>query len=305
MKKLFLVIYLSGLILIAESKPNFVYFLADDQRFDFSACSGHPVLKTPSIDKLAEQGTMFTNTTVTTSTCWISRASILTGMRIEGHRYNYKGRGKLAAKWADLSFSTKLRKSGYKFIYIGKNHISYNKGDTDKMYDEYIPVGRRPYFKKQKDGSKKHTTDIIGDTALTFLAEKHKKPFCLYLNFNAAHAEDGDKKFHYPYPVRFEALYKGQKMPLPKLYDQKYYDLNPSFLKKSMHHDRYKWRWDTAEKYQHNMRNYLRMISGIDSIVSQVKEALKKRYMHSEGDIKKRFFNSLTRTINRAKSIIK
>ena len=35
----------------------------------------------------------------------------------------------------------------------------------------------------------------------------------------------------------------------------------------------------------------------------QVKKALKKRYMHSEGDLKKRFFNGLTRTINRAKSL--
>ena len=37
----------------------------------------------------------------------------------------------------------------------------------------------------------------------------------------------------------------------------------------------------------------------------EVKKALKKQYMHSEGDIKKRFFNGLTRTINRAKSITK
>ena len=91
------------------AKPmNIVFLLADDQRFDFLGCTGHPILKTPHIDKLADEGTIFNNMTVTTSTCWISRASILTGMRIEGHRYAYKGRGPLASKWADLSFSTRL-----------------------------------------------------------------------------------------------------------------------------------------------------------------------------------------------------
>ena len=257
-----------------ENRPNFVFFLADDQRFDFLGVTGHPILQTPAIDKLANEGTLFSNMTVTTSTCWISRASILTGMRHEGHQYNYQKRGRLDSGWAQLSFSTQLREAGYTFSYIGKNHISYNKMDARIMYGNYTPIKRNPYFKEQKDGSLKHTIDIVGDEAVAFLNRDHEKPFCLYLNFNAAHAEDSDKEIHYPYPVRFESLYAGMSMPVPRLQGEKYSEYHPGFLRNSMHLERFKWRWDTPEKYQHNMRNYLRMISGIDSVVNRVRKEL-------------------------------
>jgi len=257
-----------------DSRPNIVFFLADDQRVDFLSVTGHPVVRTPAIDQLAQEGTLFRNMTVTTSTCWVSRASILTGMRHEGHQYTYEERGTLESGWAQLSFSTRLRRAGYEFSYVGKNHIKYNQGDTEVMFDHYTPVFRNPYFKKQPDGTLKHTTDIIGDEAVAFLNQEHEKPFCLYLNFNAAHAEDNDKENHYPYPARFESLYKDSPMPLPKFQGEPYKKYHPEFLRDSMHGDRFLWRWDTPEKYQHNMRNYLRMISGIDSVVNRVRKEL-------------------------------
>ena len=66
-------------------------------------------------------------------------------------------------------------------------------------------------------------------------------------------------------------------MPLPNLHDKKYNTAAPDFLRNSMHADRFKWRWDTPEKYQHNMRNYLRMISGIDGVVGRVISKLKNK----------------------------
>ena len=72
----------SGLTAIADDRMNIVFFLSDDQRFDAMGCAGHPVIKTPTIDKLAQQGVLFKNAFVTTSICAASRASIFTGLVI-------------------------------------------------------------------------------------------------------------------------------------------------------------------------------------------------------------------------------
>ncbi|WP_341837127.1 sulfatase-like hydrolase/transferase [Chitinophaga pollutisoli] len=60
-------------------KPNIVIFIADDVSYNDLGCMGHPIIKTPEIDKLAKNGLRFSNAYLTTSSCSPSRASILTG----------------------------------------------------------------------------------------------------------------------------------------------------------------------------------------------------------------------------------
>ena len=55
-----------------ESRPNILFFFADDQRNDTLGCAGHPIVETPTIDRLATNGVRFTNMFVTRSTCWAS-----------------------------------------------------------------------------------------------------------------------------------------------------------------------------------------------------------------------------------------
>src|SRR4051794_9543343 len=50
-------------------RPNLLFILTDDQRFDLMGCAGHPILKTPNMDRLARQGTRFRNMFVTTPIC--------------------------------------------------------------------------------------------------------------------------------------------------------------------------------------------------------------------------------------------
>ncbi|MCK4684891.1 MAG: sulfatase-like hydrolase/transferase, partial [Pirellulales bacterium] len=47
---------LNHLDVFASSPPNILFILVDDQRHDSLGCAGHPILKTPTIDRLAEQG---------------------------------------------------------------------------------------------------------------------------------------------------------------------------------------------------------------------------------------------------------
>lgn len=66
-------------------RPNVVLIVADDMRWDAMGCAGNPLLKTPSLDRLAGEGTRFSNAFVTTPVCATSRASILTGQYARRH----------------------------------------------------------------------------------------------------------------------------------------------------------------------------------------------------------------------------
>jgi len=261
----------------AEDRPNIIFFLTDDQRNDFLGCTGHPLVKTPNIDGLARQGVLFENAFVTTSICAASRASLLTGLYERTHRYTFKT-PPLARIHTGVSYPALLKKDGYRTGFIGKFGVGVRKGAREKMFDVFMPLGRNPYFHKQADGSLRHETEIAADKAIGFLREAKQTavPFCLSVSFNASHAEDGDKKNHFPYPKAAAGLYQGVKMPPPRIADPAVYEAHPEFLKKSINRQRYFWRWDTEEKYQHNMRNYLRMISGIDGAIGRVIEELKQ-----------------------------
>ncbi|MCF6333116.1 MAG: sulfatase-like hydrolase/transferase [Draconibacterium sp.] len=68
-----------------QTKPNIIFFLADDMRSGVMGCEGNNIIKTPNLDRLAAGEIRFENTFVTTSICCCSRASILTGQYISQH----------------------------------------------------------------------------------------------------------------------------------------------------------------------------------------------------------------------------
>jgi N-acetylglucosamine-6-sulfatase len=103
--------------LAAEAaKPNVVFVLCDDLRWDCLGVAGHPHLKTPNIDRLAKEGTYFKNAFCTTSLCSPSRASILSGLYAHSH--------KVIDNFTEYpvnlqSFPRQLQKAGYENAYIG------------------------------------------------------------------------------------------------------------------------------------------------------------------------------------------
>src|ERR1035441_10968775 len=70
----------------APTKPNILFILTDDQRWNTLGCMGDTNILTPNIDRLAQQGVWFQNHFVTTSICCCSRASIFTGQYLRRHR---------------------------------------------------------------------------------------------------------------------------------------------------------------------------------------------------------------------------
>lgn len=255
-------------------RPNILLFLIDDQRNDTLGCAGHPIIKTPSIDALATQGVRFTNAFVTTSICAASRATILTGLYETTHGYTF-GTPPIREDHGRMSYPAVLRRAGYRTGFIGKFGVGMPGPVRKEMFDYFQPIGRSPYLHKQADGTVRHETDLAGDRALEFLGKQAKdQPFCLSISFNAVHAEDNDKENQYPYPEGVATLYANDTMPLPRLGDPAIFAAQPEFLRESMNRKRWFWRWDTPEKYQKNMRNYFRMISGVDQVIGRVRQAL-------------------------------
>jgi arylsulfatase A-like enzyme len=264
----------------ADSRPNILLLYADDQRDHTLGVAGHPIVKTPNIDRLAHQGVRYENAFVSTPTCWVGRACLFTGAYERKHRYRVTP-GPLDPELCESSYFAVLKGAGYRTGHLGKEHVDLATASAEGMFDVRRKLGRNPYFKKQPDGSERHETQILGDWGIEFLKEQPSgQPFCLQLSFNATHAEDRDKRpgiGHFPWPKVTDGLYEDQEMPLPPLNDPAIYETHPEFLKKSINRQRFFWRWDTADKYQTNMRAYFRMISGIDHVVGRLVEQLEKQ----------------------------
>ncbi len=102
------------------SKPNFLYFITDQHRADWLGCAGHPVVKTPNIDGLANSGTMFERFHVATPVCMPNRASLLTGRYPSAHGLTKNGD---ILHYNASTFVEVLRAGGYRTAHIGKSHV--------------------------------------------------------------------------------------------------------------------------------------------------------------------------------------
>lgn len=253
-----------------RARPNFLVIVTDDQRYDTLSCAGHPIIRTPFIDSLAQRGTRFASTYVTTSICPASRTSILTSLYERTHQFTFDAPA-LASKWVDQSFPKLLRQAGYKTAMFGKLDVTLPAGASDAMFDRRIDIGQSPFFQTLPDGTRIHETDLCARYAIDWLGERRKdEPFCLNLHFNAPHAQYSDISDLYPWPPSANGLYEGVEIPAPRLTDPAIYEALPEFIKTSFNRDQFFWCCDSPEKYQATMRGHYRMISGIDNAVGRV-----------------------------------
>lgn len=266
-----------GAFASAADRPNIVFLFADDQTSSSLGCYGHPLVQTPNLDSLAARGTRFQNAFVSQPICWVSRTTILTGLT--GRSYGTKENPEQTrADAARTLYSDLLRANGYRTGFFGKWHAKMPAGyKPDDHFDAFEAIGRNPYFKKLPDGSLRHETDLIVDRGIEFVTQQPKdKPFALNLWFNACHAEDGDRRpgAHFAWPQSANGLYADKDMYRPRLDDPAIFEALPDFFKTSITRERYFWRWNTPEKYQTNMRAYLRMVTGIDNAIGRFLRAL-------------------------------
>ena len=258
----------------APPAPGVVFVLTDDHRHDHLSCAGHPALRTPNIDALAARGTRFARAFVTTPICAASRASIFTGLHEAGHRFTF-GTPPLRRELVETAYPALLKKAGVRTGFAGKFGVVLDGDPAADWFDDFEPIDRTPYFKKQPDGSLRHTADLIGDAGVRFLEETPAdRPFCLSLSFNAGHAEDRDLRDHYPYPATEAGLYQDAVLPRPFPVAPAAVGDLPRFLRDSMNRDRWQWRWHSEFQYDRNLRDYYRLLTAADRNVGRVVAAL-------------------------------
>jgi arylsulfatase A-like enzyme len=102
------------------TRPNFLLFITDQHRADYLGCYGHPVLKTPNIDAIAERGTRFTRFYVATPVCMPNRATLMTGRMPSVHGVRSNGS---PLSLQSNTFVDALRASGYATALVGKSHL--------------------------------------------------------------------------------------------------------------------------------------------------------------------------------------
>jgi alpha-L-rhamnosidase len=261
-----------------NDKPNIIFILTDDQRWDALGYSGNDKIKTPEMDKLAKGGAYFRNALVTTPICSASRASILTGLYERTHKYTFQT-GDIRKEYMAQSYPQLLNEAGYYTGFFGKFGVNYaaKKNLFDEM-DDYDRNGRftdhRGFYFKTINGDTVHLTRYTGQQALDFIdAAPGGKPFCLSLSFSAPHAHD-NAPLQYFWTPQSDHLYRDKDMPGPELADDKYFLRQPKPVRDGFNRLRWTWRYDTPEKYQHSVKGYYRMIYDIDLEIAKIRKKL-------------------------------
>lgn len=262
-------------------KPNIIFILTDDQRFDAIGYAGNKLITTPEMDRLAEEGTFFDKAMVTTPICAASRASILTGLYERTHSFNFKT-GNVRESYMENSYPKILKENGYKTAFYGKYGVRYD--GLKKQFDQYESYDRnnsfddrRGYYYKKLGKDTVHLTRYTGQKALDFISNSDaEQPFCLSLSFSAPHAHDRAEK-QYFWQEESDNLLENTTIPKAAISSDAYFEAQPKFVQDGFNRLRWTWRYDTPEKYQHSVKGYYRMISGVDREITKIRKKLKEK----------------------------
>ncbi|MCX8495242.1 MAG: sulfatase-like hydrolase/transferase [Akkermansiaceae bacterium] len=182
-----------------ETQPNFVILLADDLGINDLGCFGRKDQNTPNLDRLASEGTRFTQAYAAASVCSPSRASLLTGQNparlnittfLPGRLDRASQRVLAASLNSNLpngvqTIAQLLKPKGYASVAVGKWHLGAKGHEpTDHGFDEYFEGKANPGA-ESPDGGKGELEHA--DYAVKFIERNKAKPFFLYLAFDNPH----------------------------------------------------------------------------------------------------------------------
>jgi arylsulfatase A-like enzyme len=259
------------------TKPNIIFVLTDDHRWDALGVAGNKFIQTPNLDQLANKGLYFKNSYVTTAICCVSRASILTGQYESRHRIN-DFKTDLSADATRKTYPILLKNAGYKIGFVGKYGVGLNHPVAAFDYWSCSKKEQPPYIYLNEQGQKVHHTDSVAHDVEIFLNKFAKQgPFCLSIGFKAPHELDG-KPPQFPVQEKFNELYKNITIPQPETADPKYWNSFPDFFRTNQNVARERWipLLSTPELYQQTTKNYYRLITGVDEVMGKMIAQLKQ-----------------------------
>lgn len=265
-----------------HDRPNIIFFLVDDQRFDLLSMKGHPFIETPNIDQLASKGVYFNEAFVTTSLCSPSRASMVTGQYAHQHD--------VLDNDSELNPDTptyprELQKYGYHTGFIGKWHMGEASDARRPGFNYWVSFeGQGRYVNPllNVNGERKmvegHMTDALTDLAVDFIKDRSEadQPYFLCLSHKAIHE-------NWTPTDRHHKKYIDVKVDLPATYadTDANYKGKPEWVRKQ------RKSWHGAERDYVNQDNvegdnlerliqlYSECMLGVDESVGRVVETLR------------------------------
>lgn len=198
----------------SKARPNIIFIMADDLGYGDLGCYGQKYIKTPNIDKLAQEGLLFTQAYAGGPVCTPSRCVLMTGMH-NGHgaaRDNIPHYHTYLQE-DDITVAEVLKKAGYRCGGVGK----WSLGDagtvgraTNQGFDRWFGYLNQdhahyyyPEYLDDDDGrmeltgnteSREHYShDLMTEEALKFIRENKNTPFFLYGAFTVPHFASKDE----------------------------------------------------------------------------------------------------------------
>ena len=293
-----------------DRRPNFIFFMTDQQRYDSLGCYGVTGVHTPNLDRLAREGLLYRRCYVNNPLCLPSRASIWTGKHLPGHQA-FNNHDNLPPD--EVLFSERLQDAGYDTAMIGKLHVTQanwearyrHNHDGFRVYEwalgpggHYLPMNAYARWLEEKYpdflARAKEKTRFVGDTPLeahmtTWAAERtidfiknardKSRPF--FVNYSVF--DPHNPYWNYPYELR--NLIDEDELPAPIGLDEPF-EHRPTALqrygKHSYMHNYMKQyiEWKGETPYEQIVREwrvgYHAAIALIDMQIGRVLEVLRE-----------------------------
>lgn len=260
------------------AKPNILFLFADDQRADALGCSGNTYIRTPHIDKIAENGVRFSNSYVMGghhgAICAPSRAMLMSGKSLFNVYDKLDG---------VLTMPKYFAQNGYETFGTGKWHNGAKSFEASFQKGENVFIGgmcdhfKVPCQSLGVDGKlgkpmiKGYSTDLFADAAISFLLNYDnglsKKPFFCYVAFTAPHDPRSPRE-------DYSGAYPEGTIPLPGNFKP----LHPFAFDNLNIRDETLAPWPrTPAVIQESLSDYYALISHMDNRIGDIIETLKKK----------------------------
>ncbi len=277
----------------APGKPNILFLFADDQCYHTIHALGEEGIRTPSLDRLVNEGLTFTNAynmgAWHGAVCVASRTMLNTGMFVWRAMRNENNLKRLAEQrrlWSQL-----MEDSGYETYFSGKWHV---KIPPDSIFNHVVherpgmPGARPEGYNRPQMGQPdawspydqkfggfweggKHWSEVLGDDAVNYIqhASGREKPFFMYLAFNAPHDPRQS-------PREYVDLYPWEKMAVPKNYLPEYPYKEEMGCGINLRDEKLAPFPRTEYAVQVNRQEYYAIITHMDAQIARILDALER-----------------------------